>query len=61
MLDEILQVIFDRADKKELIDMIEKLINVTNNRSETKKWLIRDFDKTNYVLEKLLNMNGEIK
>ncbi|WP_339047345.1 hypothetical protein [Spiroplasma endosymbiont of Colias croceus] len=59
MLDEILQVIFDRADKKELIDMIEKLINVTNNRSETKKWLIRDFDKTNYVLEKLLNMNGD--
>ncbi|MBP1526112.1 hypothetical protein [Spiroplasma endosymbiont of Dactylopius coccus] len=61
MLDEILQVIFDKADKKELIDTIEKLINVTNNRSETKKWLIINFDKTNYVLEKLLNMNGEIK
>ncbi|WP_458257493.1 hypothetical protein [Spiroplasma endosymbiont of Dactylopius coccus] len=61
MLDEILQVIFDKADKKELIDTIEKLINVTNNHSETKKWLIINFDKTNYVLEKLLNMNGEIK
>lgn len=59
MLDEILKVIFDRADKKELICMIERLILCTNNRSETKKWLIREFDKNHYVLEKLLEIKGE--
>ncbi|WP_338988189.1 hypothetical protein [Spiroplasma endosymbiont of Dasysyrphus albostriatus] len=59
MLDEILKVIFDKSDKKELINMIERLIICTNNHSETKKWLIRDFDKTNYVLEKLLEIKGE--
>ncbi|WP_342267284.1 hypothetical protein [Spiroplasma endosymbiont of Villa modesta] len=56
MLDEILKVIFDRADKKELINMIERLILCTNNRKETKKWIIREFDKNNYVLEKLLQL-----
>ena len=59
MLDEILEVIFDKADKKELIYMIERLILITNNQSETKKWLIREFDKNNYVLEKLLEIKGE--
>ncbi|WP_338987820.1 MULTISPECIES: hypothetical protein [unclassified Spiroplasma] len=61
MLDEILKVIFDRADKKELIYIIERLILVTNNHIETKKWLIKEFDKNHYVLEKLLNTNGEVK
>ncbi|WP_338961813.1 MULTISPECIES: hypothetical protein [unclassified Spiroplasma] len=61
MLDEILKVIFDRTDKQELIYMIERLILVTKNPSETKKWLIKEFDKNHYVLEKLLNMNGEVK
>ncbi|WP_338962159.1 hypothetical protein [Spiroplasma endosymbiont of Lasioglossum villosulum] len=37
MLDEILKVIFDRTDKQELIYMIERLILVTKNPSETKK------------------------